>query len=87
MTVFSIFCYRVYFSVAQFAQCRQIKMNFKSCQFLKSIFFIGNRSFTCIGQNSSSETKSCRDARGGGGHLGIFWVDMCRPGLQIGTPF
>ena len=26
------------------------------------------------------------DARGGG-HLGIFWVGMCRPGLQIGTPF
>ena len=23
----------------------------------------------------------------GGGHLGIFWVDMCRPGLQIGTRF
>ena len=23
---------------------------------------------------------------GGGEHLGIFWVDMCRPGLQIGTP-
>ena len=22
----------------------------------------------------------------GGGHLGILWVDMCRPGLQIGTP-
>ena len=21
------------------------------------------------------------------GHLGIFWVGMCRPGLQIGTPF
>ena len=20
-------------------------------------------------------------------HLGIFWVGMCRPGLQIGTPF
>ena len=20
-------------------------------------------------------------------HFGIFWVDMCRPGLQIGTPF
>ena len=28
-----------------------------------------------------------RDTPGGGGHLGIFWVDMCRPGLQIGTPF
>ena len=24
---------------------------------------------------------------GGGGHLGIFWVGMCRPVLQIGTPF
>ena len=22
-----------------------------------------------------------------GGHLGIFWVGMYRPGLQIGTPF
>ena len=22
-----------------------------------------------------------------GGHLGIFWVGICRPGLQIGTPF
>ena len=24
---------------------------------------------------------------GGGGHLGIYWVGMCHPGLQIGTPF
>ena len=24
---------------------------------------------------------------GGGGHLGVFWVGMCHPGLQIGTPF
>ena len=24
---------------------------------------------------------------GGGGHLGTFWVGMCPPGLQIGTPF
>ena len=24
---------------------------------------------------------------GGGGHLAVFWVGMCRPGLQIGTPF
>ena len=23
---------------------------------------------------------------GGGGHLGIFWMGMCRPGHQIGTP-
>ena len=36
------------------------------------------------------ETKSsyCRVAPGGGeGHLGTFWVGMCRPGLQIGTLF
>ena len=25
-------------------------------------------------------------SRGGGGYLGIFWVGMCRPGLQIGIP-
>ena len=24
---------------------------------------------------------------GGGGPLSIFWEGMCRPGLQIGTPF
>ena len=24
---------------------------------------------------------------GGGGDLGIFWMGMCRPGLQIGTLF
>ena len=24
---------------------------------------------------------------GGGRHLFIFWVGMCRPGLQIGNPF
>ena len=31
------------------------------------------------------EGKSPRE--GGGGQLGIFWVGMCRPGLQIGTLF
>ena len=30
------------------------------------------------------EPKGCYPR---GGHLGIFWVGMCRPGLQIGTPF
>ena len=28
---------------------------------------------------------NCSDT--GGGHLGIFWVGMCRPGLETGTPF
>ena len=27
------------------------------------------------------------DSVGGEGHLGIFWVGMCRPGPQIDTPF
>ena len=27
------------------------------------------------------------DLAPGGGHLVIFEVGMCRPGLQIGTPF
>ena len=31
-------------------------------------------------------SSSPRGGRGGG-HLDIFWVGMCRPGLQIGTPF
>ena len=31
-------------------------------------------------------SSSPRGGRGGG-HLDIFWVGMCRPGLQTGTPF
>ena len=30
---------------------------------------------------------TCIPGGRGGGHLGIFWVGVCRPGLQIGTPF
>ena len=35
----------------------------------------------------SNVPKVCGRGPGGGGHLGIFRVCMCRPGLQIGTPF
>ena len=48
-------------------------------------------------QFSSGEVAVSSPRPGGGGrHLGIFWVGMCRPGpgaygllpgLQIGTPF
>ena len=31
--------------------------------------------------------KLQRTANSRGGHLGIFWVRMCRPGFQIGAPF
>ena len=31
--------------------------------------------------------KQCATVYARGGHLGVFWVGMCRPGLQIGTPF
>ena len=38
--------------------------------------------FYCVAL-SRLETLSKRP----GGRLGIFWVGMCRPGLQIGTLF
>ena len=37
------------------------------------------------GKNFYCDIKVCHKIPGG--HLGIFWVGMCRPGLQIGTPF
>ena len=37
--------------------------------------------------NADQETYREVSTRGGGGHLGIFLVGMCRPGHQIGTPF
>ena len=39
------------------------------------------------GETSGSALEGGRGGGGAGGHLGIFWVGMCRPGLQIGTPF
>ena len=37
---------------------------------------------------SSPQVQRTRlSAARGGGHLGIFWVGMCRLRLQIGTPF
>ena len=42
-------------------------------------------------KKGGTAVKVCRKcwshSRGGGGHLGIFWVGMCHLGLQIGTPF
>ena len=32
-------------------------------------------------------TSGGEGGAGGWGHLGIFWVGMCRLELQIGTPF
>ena len=40
-----------------------------------------------VSSGSWFASSSPRGGRGGGGHLDIFWVGMCRPGLQIGTPF
>ena len=37
-------------------------------------------------KRQSCEMQETR-AAARGGHLGIFWVGMCAPGLQIGTPF
>ena len=36
----------------------------------------------------TSPTDVCiRPGGGGGGYLGSFWVGLCRPGHQNGTPF
>ena len=40
-----------------------------------------------LGEQYKMSHKSLYFVLGGGGHLGIFWAGMCRPGLQIGTPF
>ena len=37
--------------------------------------------------NNHIDNHIVPDHRPRGGHLGIFWVGMCCPGLQIGTPF
>ena len=40
--------------------------------------FLTNRAIVCL---------LTRGPGGGGGHLGVFWVGMCHPELQIGTPY
>ena len=40
---------------------------------------------TCPVNSKRPATQATTDP--GGGHLGIFWVGMCLPGLQIGTLF
>ena len=48
-----------------------------------------NISRGCVEPNAKGDAKGRgreRPWRRPGGHLGIFWVGMCRPGLQIGTP-
>ena len=41
----------------------------------------------CSKSDSKEEDGGSGTVAGGGGALGIFWVGMRRPGLQIGTPF
>ena len=38
-------------------------------------------------ENTDLLKRRPRKHPGGGGHLGILGVGMCRPGLQIGNPF
>ena len=46
---------------------------------------------TEVGQDTKvsqdTQARQATEVGPGGGHLGIFWVGMCRPGFQIGTPF
>ena len=64
-----------------------------------SVYIVPEAHVWFLSGNSQRETRELRslyvtekvqralEARGGGGALGYFLVGMCRPGLQIGTPF
>ena len=53
----------------------------------RKIFSVRNL-YTFLGESSFESSESVQEPRGGGGgYSGIFWVGMCRPGLQIWTPF
>ena len=48
------------------------------------MYIVGSdMSIMCTNMEKGGNSAPCW----GGGHLGIFWVGTCRPGLQIGTPF
>ena len=51
------------------------------CREFQSLIVLGQK----LNLQTSHEVWTEMNFRGG--HLGIFWVGMCRLGLQIGTPF
>ena len=59
----------------------QFTFDFRLILILPTIRLIHN--FLCLVLIS----KLAQLLGGGGGHLGIFWVGMCRLALQIGTLF
>ena len=55
------------------------------------LFWCSTANITGCLENTNLENADLENAdlenTPGGGHLGILGVGMCRPGLQIGTPF
>ena len=49
------------------------------------LFWCSTANITGCLENTNLENADLENTPGG--HLGIFGVGMCRPGLQIGTPF
>ena len=70
-------------------------INFVCKQITKSIIILSRTRFylSCMTKLTVFYTliypciAYCNSTSRGGGHLGIFWVGMCHPGLQRGTPF
>ena len=59
-----------------------------SCETPKLFRGMRNKINVMVGDQASPLTPGeTLNSQTPGGHLGIFWVGMCRPGLQIGTPF
>ena len=59
-----------------------------SCKTPKLFRGMRNKINVMVGDQASPLTPGeTLNSQTPGGHLGIFWVGMCRPGLQIGTPF
>ena len=55
--------------------------------YLYSLHIAYIREYPRRGEKSVAPYDASKTNKPPGGHLGIFWVGMCRPVLQIGTPF
>ena len=70
--------------ILYFTDAGRIKQRVLCCR--KFIIIFGSSDLRVIEQLLALAAE-CPGKGGGGEHLGIFWVGMCRPGLQIGTLF
>ena len=81
------FSYFVLFWVPVSVRFEQ-QLGSNSCETPKLFRGMRNKINVMVGDQASPLTPGeTLNSQTPGGHLGIFWVGMCRSGLQIGTPF